>query len=331
MLIKRIVIFLKGIMMGAADVIPGVSGGTIAFISGIYEELIESINSINLKNTKLLFSLKLKQFWKAINGNFILPLLLGIMFSILTLANSISSIMNAQEETKEKVLLWSFFFGLIVASVIYMGRMIKKWDVKSISFLAFGCIFTLTVSMLSPTNGPDSLWFIFISGIIAICAMILPGISGSFILLLIGAYSIIFGKISGLLEGIRTMDSSMIASNIIPLSVFILGCAIGIISFARLVSWLFKKHHNSTIALLTGFLLGSLLKIWPWKETEQYRTNSHGIEIPYIQTNIWPSEFAEINGDSYLILAILFVIFGFAILFGVEMLGNKLKNKTINR
>lgn len=324
MFIKTIITFLKGIMMGAADVVPGVSGGTIAFISGIYEELIETINSINLKNIKLLLSLKLKRFWHAINGNFIAPLLIGILFSILTLANSIGLIINNPEETKAKVLLWAFFFGLIVASVLYMAKQLKRWDAKSVVFFAIGTIITVAISIMSPANGPDSLWFIFVSGIIAICAMILPGISGSFILLLLGAYSIVFGKISALMEGLKAMDSQIIFANLIPLLIFGLGCVIGILSFAKLISWLFKKHHNSTIALLTGFLLGSLFKIWPWKITKEFRLNSHGVEIPYIQDNIMPNEFASINGNSYLLSVILFALIGFILLFSIEFIGNKL-------
>ncbi|MFV0346541.1 MAG: DUF368 domain-containing protein [Bacteroidales bacterium] len=324
MLINKILIFLKGVMMGAADVVPGVSGGTIAFISGIYEELIETINSFNTKNLKLLLSLKLKQFWKNINGGFILPLGLGIAFSFITLADLVSSIVNNHEETKEKILLWAFFFGLIIASVIYMGKQVKKWNAKGIILLTLGCLLTIAISLLSPANGPDTLWFIFIAGMIAICAMILPGISGSFILLLMGAYSIIFAYISGLLEGIKNMNTETVLHNITPLVVFGLGAVIGLLSFAKLINWLFKKHHNSTIALLTGFLLGSLFKIWPWKVTEQFRTNSHGEEIPYIQSNILPSKFAEMNGDSHILLAIGFALIGFILLFSIEFIGAKL-------
>jgi putative membrane protein len=242
-----LILFVKGIAMGAADVIPGVSGGTIAFITGIYEELINSIKSVNLRTLKLLLTGKFAEFWKAINGTFLLSLVTGIAVSILTLAKGLKYLLDYYP-----ILVWSFFFGLIVASAIYVARTIPKWNLPTVVSGIAGIIIAYFITVITPAEANITTWFIFLSGAIAICAMILPGISGSFILVLLGMYKFI-------LEAVGNFNFAVIFT-------FIAGAAIGIISFSHVLSWLLKKHHNLTIALLSGFMVGSLNKVWPWKE-----------------------------------------------------------------
>lgn len=316
---------IRGILMGAADVIPGVSGGTIAFITGIYQELLSSISSINIESIKLILKGDPKGFWKAINGNFFFFLFLGIGISIISLASIISDIIGNPNETKEKVILWSFFLGLISASSIYIGKQIEKWNLKSIVGIFIGTGIAFYISVASPATGTDAHWYIFICGIIAICAMILPGISGSFILLLMGVYPTVLGSISNLLNGVKETNINLIIENGITLAVFATGCIIGLLSFARLVSFLFKKAPTITLAVLTGFLIGSLNKVWPWKNTLVFRNNSHGESVPYIQENLMPNEYMSINGDHYIVVAMVFALFGFAMVFGIEWLGKKMK------
>jgi putative membrane protein len=287
---------LKGIAMGAADVVPGVSGGTIAFITGIYEELLNTINSVNLEALKKLKSDGLNAFWKHINGNFIVVLFLGIGISIASLAKLITYLMANQA-----ILLWAFFFGLILSSIYLVGKKVPKWDLPKIAGLIIGTVGAFYITLLPPMENPTALWYVFISGAIAICAMILPGISGSFILLLLGSYELILTSIKDLKLTIITVFAS--------------GCIVGLISFSKLLSWMFKKYHDLTIAILTGFLIGSLNKIWPWKETISTRLNSHGKTVPFIQNNILPSEF---NGDNQLIFAIIMAIVGLGLILALE-------------
>jgi putative membrane protein len=223
---NNLLLILKGIAMGAADVIPGVSGGTIAFITGIYEELIGSIKSVNLNSLKLLFTGKLAAFWKAINGNFLAVLFSGVAISIFSLAKGLSFLLH-----NYPILVWSFFFGLIVASAIYVARTIKKWDWGTVVASVAGIVIAYFITVISPAEANTSWWFIFISGAIAICAMILPGISGSFILVLLGMYRFILDSVGDL--------------NIPVLIVFMAGAAIGIVAFSNLLSWLLKNYPQS--------------------------------------------------------------------------------------
>lgn len=310
--------------MGAADVVPGVSGGTIAFITGIYEELLSSISSINLDSFKLLLRGKFKDFWKAVNGTFFLFLLTGVFLSILTLSKFISEIVSSPEETKEKVLLWSFFFGLISASIIYVGKQIKEWNLLKVISLLLGAGIAFYITIASPATGSESYAYIFLAGFIAICAMILPGISGSFILLLMGAYPVVLGSIKKLLSALKAGETSLIIENGITIGTFAAGCIIGLLSFARLVSFLFKKAPEITLAVLTGFLLGSLNKVWPWKVTTEFRVNSDGDKTPYLQENLSPDRFSEIHSDNYLLAAIGLIILGFTLVFLIEYLGGKM-------
>ena len=287
---------LKGMAMGAADIIPGVSGGTIAFISGIYEELIETINNVNFEAIKKLKNNGIKSFWTHINGNFLIALLTGIAISIMSLAKVITHLLETHSQ-----LLWGFFFGLIVASVYIVGKKVNKWDVNNIISLIIGSSIAFYITILNPMQNPDALWFVFLSGSIAICAMILPGISGSFILLLLGSYEFI-------LVAIKDFKLDVI-------TIFGVGCITGLLAFSKLLNWLFKKYHDITIALLTGFLIGSLNKIWPWKETIQTRINSHGEIVPFIQSNVLPSNF---EGDSNIIEVIFLSLIGIVIIYLLE-------------
>lgn len=299
-----LLITLKGMAMGAADVIPGVSGGTIAFISGIYEELLETISNVNLKALKILTSQGIKPFWKQINGNFISALLFGIAISIISLAKLITYLLQ-----HHSLLLWGFFFGLIVSSIFLVGKKITNWNFVNFIVLIIGTLVAFWITILNPMENPDTLWFIFISGAIAICAMILPGISGSFILLLLGSYTLILSAVKEL--------------KLLTIATFSLGCVIGLLSFSKFLNWLFKKHHNITVAALTGFLIGSLNKIWPWKEVVSTRINSKGEIVPFIENNILPVNY---DGNSQIIIVIGLALVGFLLIFGLEKLGNLKKN-----
>jgi putative membrane protein len=300
-------ITLKGIAMGAADVVPGVSGGTIAFITGIYEELINSIKSINLSSLKLLLTGKFAQFWKAVNGNFLLSLLTGIAFSIISLAKGLKYLLDHYP-----ILVWSFFFGLVVASAIYVARTITKWNLATVASGIAGIIIAYFITVITPAEANTTYWFIFLSGAIAICAMILPGISGSFILVLLGMYKFI-------LEAVGNFELAIIFT-------FLAGAAIGIISFSNVLSWLLKKYHNLTISLLAGFMVGSLNKVWPWKEVVKTFTDRHGEIKPLIEENILPATYEQITGNqSFIIGAIALAAFGFVIIFLIENIANRLK------
>lgn len=252
---RYLMIALKGIGMGAADVIPGVSGGTIAFMTGIYEELVGSINSINGQAVKLLFSGKFRDFWKHINGNFLLAVFAGILISVMSLAKLMTYLLAYLP-----VPTWAFFFGLIVASSVFILRDLKDWKVRDGIMLALGIVLGVVVCTLSPAETPDALWFIFLSGAIAICAMILPGISGSFILLILGKYEFMLSTLT------RIMSGDGAALDYMVLVVFVLGAVVGILSFSKFLHWLLARYHRSTLLVLAGFIIGSLVKVWPWSD-----------------------------------------------------------------
>lgn len=289
-------LLLKGMGMGAADVVPGVSGGTIAFIVGIYEELIDSIKSINGASLKLLFTGKIAAFWKAINANFLLAIVAGIGISIFSLAKLITWLL-----VTHPILVWAFFFGLVLASTWFVSKDIKQWNWKSILSFIIGAIIAYYITVATPAETPTNLFFIFLCGAIAICAMILPGLSGSFILVLLGKYFYI-------MEAVKTL-------NILVMLVFICGAAIGITSFSRVLSYALRRFHDTTIAVLAGFMLGSLNKVWPWKETIETYTDSHGVIKPLVEANILP--------DQLLWEAVGLMIFGFAIVYFLEKLSMK--------
>ena len=302
-------ISVKGIAMGAADVVPGVSGGTIAFITGIYEELINSIKSVNPASLKLLFRGRWKEFWKVINGNFLISLLAGIFISILSLARVIRYLLETYP-----VLVWSFFFGLIVASAIFVVRYVKKWNLGVAVTAIAGVAIAWIITVMTPAEANTTWWFIFISGAIAICAMILPGISGSFILVLMGMYKFI-------LEAVGNF-------NIPVVLLFLAGAAIGIISFSNVLSWLLRKYHDLTIGLLAGFMIGSLNKVWPWKNVVETFVDRHGEIKPLIEENVLPGTFEAISGKpSMLAGAVALALGGLLLIFVIEGLtGSKKKS-----
>lgn len=281
---------LKGMAMGAADVVPGVSGGTIAFIVGIYDELINSIKSINAHSLKLLFTGKIPSFWKAINGNFLFSILLGIGISVFSLAELITWLL-----VTHPIMVWAFFFGLVLASTWFVSKDIKEWNVKTVASFIVGAAVAYYITVATPTETPSNLLFIFLCGVIAICAMILPGISGSFILVLLGKYLYIMDAVKGLKFEV--------------LLVFAAGALIGITSFSRVLSFALARFRNSTLALLTGFMLGSLNKVWPWKEKIAM---ADGFEL---EKNILP--------NAFLAEAIVLAIIGFFLVYFLEKLSQK--------
>ncbi len=279
---------LKGMAMGAADVVPGVSGGTIAFIVGIYDELIDSIKSINPRSLKLLLTGKVGAFWKAINGNFLFFLLLGIGISVFSLAKLITYLL-----VNEPVLVWAFFFGLVLASTWFVSKDIKEWNWKTVFGFIVGAVVAYYITVATPTQTTNSLWFIFVCGAIAICAMILPGISGSFILVLLGKYFYI-------MEAVKTLD-------FVVLGVFAVGCILGITSFSHVLSYALKRVRNVTLAVLSGFMLGSLNKVWPWKEMESVVANGHEFVT---ERNIWP--------DTEVLEGVVLMLIGFMLVYVLE-------------
>lgn len=296
---EYVVIGLKGIAMGAADVVPGVSGGTIAFISGIYEELLGSISNVNVSLLKTLKKEGFKAAWKQVNGNFLLSLFIGIFISILSLAKTIKYLLES-----EPILLWSFFFGLVLASIFYIAKQITKWNFVAIIALVIGAFLAYFITTLNPlVTESSSLLFMFIAGAIAICAMILPGISGAFILVLLGAYQPILTAVND--RDIKTITAVG------------LGAIVGLLSFSKVLKWLFANYKNYTLAALTGFIIGSLNKIWPWKETLSWRTNSHGIEVPFNEQSVSPFSF---DGDPQLLIAIVLAVVGFLLILLMEKL-----------
>lgn len=292
-LLRYITVAVKGACMGAADVIPGVSGGTIAFIMGIYDEFVGSIAKIDTTAVKMLFTGRIKDFWKHINGNFLISLIAGIGISVIALAGLMQTLL-----TNYPIQTWAFFFGLIVASSIFILRGISGWKAGDFGFLALGLALGVTVCTLSPTQTPDDLWFIFISGAIAICAMILPGISGSFILLILGKYQYIMACISNMVAGVDFGRNAMI------LGVFLVGAVVGILGFSKFLHWLLARWHRATLIVLAGFIIGSLVKVWPWSNAEamDQATRCGGY--------LWG-------------WALLFAVIGFSLVTGIELIAKK--------
>lgn len=311
-----LIITLKGLAMGAADVVPGVSGGTIAFISGIYQELIDSINNVNLSVLKTLKKDGLKTAWQQVNGSFLLALLSGIFISVLTFSKIITHLLE-----DHPILVWSFFFGLIIASIALIWKETSNWKVVDILALVIGIVLSYYITIARPVSSPDSYWYIFLSGFIAIIAMILPGISGAFILLLMGSYEAVIGTINKFREGIVKFDMAILGDAMLKLSVFALGAIIGLKSFSKILHWMFEKHKNTTLALLIGFMAGSLNKVWPWKQVLETRINTHGEVVPFIENSILPQNF---EGNPQVMTAIILAIVGFFVIFGMEKMASKL-------
>jgi len=293
---KYILLYVKGLTMGAVDLVPGVSGGTIAFITGIYEELINSLRSFTFKNIKLFFTGKFKAFWKAVNGNFLLVLALGIGTSIITLVKVVLYVIE-----NHYIATWSFFFGLILISTFSIVRTVRKFTMPLFICFGMGAMIAYMITVMSAAQTPNDLWFIFVCGSVAVCALLLPGTSGSFVLLLMGKYQYI-------LDALDSFKIDIIA-------VFAGGAVVGLLSFSHFLSWLLRRFHDVTIALLSGFLFGSLNKIWPWKvqvntltgEMWQWnieKFNDHSLSL--IEKNYLPHTFERVTGvDAQLLPAII--------------------------
>lgn len=289
--------------MGAADVVPGVSGGTIAFIAGIYERLINGIKSVLPALLALLKHRQFAEFWRVVDGTFLLTLLLGILTSVALFASLINYLLQTHP-----IPIWAFFLGLIIASVHLVAQQVRQWKVSLLFLALLGFAFGWLITSISPVEIDPSTLNVFLSGMIAICAMILPGISGSFILLVIGMYTIILGAV-------MTLDLTI-------LSVFSLGCVVGLLSIANVLSWAFRHYHDITLAVLTGIMLGSLNKVWPWKEVVAYRQNRHGETVPFLDQNVLPGNYSQLTGnDAQFGLALLCVAIGVVMVLLIEYVG----------
>lgn len=332
--IDYLLITLKGIAMGAADAVPGVSGGTIAFISGIYEELINTISNINLSLLKILKNDGISAFWRALNGNFIVALLFGIVISFVSFMRLAKYLIEYHP-----VLIWSFFFGLIIASIYFVGKQIEKWQPGTVFALILGAVIAFVISLIPSSANNEHPVFLFIAGALAICAMILPGISGSFILVILGAY--------------KTLSDAFHDFDIKRILIFATGAVLGLLSFSHVLKWLFKHYNNLTLAILTGFIFGSLNKVWPWKITETVMDKATGKVIPMAdiselsnlalyqqqivdfeslkvvtEKSVSAFKYSQLNNniDSQLIPAVLLMIAGFLTIFILEKLGNQKTN-----
>ena len=325
---------VKGACMGAADVIPGVSGGTIAFITGIYDEFVGSIAKVDSEAVKLLFKGKIRDFWKHINGWFLLSVIAGIGVSVVSLAGLMQMLLSDYP-----IQTWAFFFELIVASSIFILRGISGWKALDLGLVVLGVVLGVTVCTLSPTETPDALWFIFISGAIAICAMILPGISGSFILLILGKYQYIMGVITGLVSGVD------VGRNLMILAVFLVGAVVGILGFSKFLHWLLARWNKETLIVLAGFIIGSLVKVWPWSNSEAIVCS----QFPAVAKLEELAEAAAESGigaeaaqkvydaavashtsmiDPQIFSAVIFALIGFCLVTGIEMAGKMMsRNK----
>lgn len=308
---EKAAVFGKGLAMGIAEVIPGVSGGTIAFITGIYETLIESIKSI--LGPEVFKSFRqggLKQAWTRINGPFLALLLSGMATGLIAGVFGVSHLMQHYPQ-----LLWAFFFGLIIASTILVGRAVNKWGVVEIIALIAAGLLAFYITVTAPAQGTEALWFVFVSGAIAISALMLPGVSGSFVLLLLGMYSFVIGSVENLLRNQEW-------SSLIVVLVFAGGCLIGLATFSRVLSWAFKHYHNTTMAALTGFMIGSLNKLWPWHNVVSTRVNGKGEIVPLIEKNVLPGAY---EGQPMIVAVVFLVVAGFLLVWIIDRLGKKNK------
>ena len=298
--------FLKGLCMGTADLIPGVSGGTIAFITGIYGGLLAAVASINMDVFKLLLRFQFAEVLKRVHLRFLVPLGVGILTAIFTLARLMHYLMN-----EKPVLTWALFFGLILASIIVVWRQLEDYfHVKNLLFIAIGSVFAWEVIGLIPVSTPEGLWFIAFCGFISICAMILPGISGSFLLLILGKYEYITGAIKNPFAG----------DNILILLTFVIGAASGLLSFSKILNWLLNKYHAMTMAFLTGVLIGSMRKVWPWKEVLESKIVRGKVKI-LREANVFPD---QLNSEFY--FALLLMVVGFVAILAMDFMASRKKS-----
>jgi putative membrane protein len=272
---EHIVVYFKGLAMGAADVVPGVSGGTIALITHIYERLINAIDRVSLTLVLQLFSRSRKAAWQSLDGSFLLTLALGIGTSIFLVSSGVSWLLTAYP-----IPLWAFFFGLILASAFVLKNSVTKWNITALVMVVMGFFIAFGIGIVAPSTGSDSLIYLFLCGMLVVIAMILPGISGAFILILLGVYETALNA----LDKIKAFE----VEGLIVFLVMAAGGLVGLKAFARILRWLFNQHKNIVMATMTGFLLGSLYKVWPWKKVTSYYTNSDGLAEPLSTAVILP-------------------------------------------
>lgn len=304
-LLSYLLIYLKGMAMGAADMVPGVSGGTIALIVGVYERLLKAVGSCTPDKLLWLARGRIRETWQAIDGTFLVSLVAGILTSIAAFANLLGYLLKEHPE-----MTWSFFFGLIVVSVYIVGREVQRWNIWMVLLMLVGGGFAWMITVAVPVQWSTAPLFIFLAGAIAICAMILPGISGSFILVLLGLYATILGAV-------RSFDLVMLA-------IFAAGCAVGMLSFARIVSWLLEHARSATMAAATGLLIGSLNKVWPWKQTISWRENSKGVLEPLQQNNVLPATYETLTGEpSWWVVGIVLMATAILLVIALEWIGHR--------
>lgn len=299
-LVDYLSLTLRGFLMGTADAVPGVSGGTVALLVGIYEELIQSIRAVaDLRHLQRVFRLQIKPLLDELPWKFLLALVLGIFAGAVTLAHLLENLLKTQP-----LFVWAFFFGLVAASAVVVARRVRMWGAGSIFLLVLGAVLTYLVVGLVPMDTPDTLLAFFLSGMIAICAMILPGISGAFILVLLGKYQDVLAAVTGL--------------DIPRLVIFLLGAIVGISLFSRVLGWLFRRFHDATIALMIGLMLGSLRKLWPWK-AELGGMGGNSPEIGELVMNVLPAWSME----TFLVIGV--AVLGFGLVVGLEGLAARRK------
>jgi len=297
----HLLLFLKGMSMGSADIIPGISGGTVALITGIYEELLDTIKSLDANALRLLMAGKWKALWQHIHGPFLVTLLLGIGTSLRTTVNLVHYLL-----TYCPIQTWSFFFGLILVSSLTVYQQAKKFTYLTLPISLVGAAIAYGITRANPIQTPDAIWFIFIAGAIALCAMILPGISGSYMLLIMGKYAL-------MLDALKNLYWPL-------LSAFMLGGSVGLLSFSRFLTWLLRKYHDATIALLAGFMLGSIPKAWPWKHVIK-PLHSESLGGFLREENVSPAQFQAIyQQDPLLLQALLWMSLGCLLVIVLERL-----------
>lgn len=298
-------VFLRGCAMGAADIVPGISGGTIALISGIYERLLTAISSVPNTLLGVVKHRQLKRFWHELDGTFLIALLLGILTSVVLMAGLVKYLL-----AHHPILLWSFFFGLILAAIVHVGRQIGEYSAGVFVALLLGTAVSFGITLLAPAQMVVTGWTVFAAGAIAICAMILPGISGSFILVLMGMYAPVIDAVDDL--------------NLSLLALFICGCILGLLLFSRLIAWGLRRFHPVALALLTGFMVGSLNKVWPWKVTTEWGQDRHGNSFPLVQENVWPLDYAFLTGElAHLFPGLALAVTGVMLVLALERWGNR--------
>ncbi len=317
-LLSDFLTFLKGMAMGAANVIPGVSGGTIAFITGIFERLIQSLKSFDLEALNLLRKFEIRKLLAHVDFRFLAALLFGVLFSILSLAKGLKWMF-----THQPVLIWAFFLGLILVSIFYVGKMVKRWSAGPILTLILGTAIAASMAIFTPASENPNFFYLIVCGIVAVCSMIVPGLSGSFVLLLMGNYMLVLGSLSDVSSGLRGFDFGGAFKEgfmiLVPMGI---GCAVGLAAFSRLLSWVFEKHHDLAVGLLTGFVFGSLPIIWPWKESV-HLVDSAGVEIlkkgePVTIGYEWHAPDFSSSTTHY---ALGLIVLGAIVVWGIEKLG----------